>query len=256
MPDGLSPRASYDSIAHLYDVDMARNMVFDDGALYTHLAGRAGGCVLELGCGNGRILLELLGHGIDAVGIDCSACMLSQLRQKAAVRGWAPKVCRMDARALGFTDAFAMVLCPYSLITYMTRPDDAARMLAAIRGVLAPDASVVIDAFIPRPTASSTGFSFDYRRDHGDAVLTRAKRIATVAPGVNRIERRYELVAADGQILERIETCEDVRLFAPEDLVLMLSASGFAIEQQWWDYQAGDRPAGAQFFTISARKAH
>ena len=54
MPDGLAPRASYDSIAHLYDVDMARNMAFDDAALYTQVAQRAGGRVLELGCGNGH----------------------------------------------------------------------------------------------------------------------------------------------------------------------------------------------------------
>jgi ubiquinone/menaquinone biosynthesis C-methylase UbiE len=255
VPDGLAPRASYDRIAHLYDVDMARNMAFDDIALYTQLAERAGSRALELGCGNGRIMLELLDHGIDAIGIDCSPGMLSQLRQKATVRGLVPKLCLMDARALAFTNAFAMVLCPYSLITYMTGADDAARMLAAIRGVLAPGATVVIDAFIPRPTASGTDFSLDYRRDHGDAILTRSKRVAAIAPRVNRIERQYELVAADGRLLERIETSEDVRLYSPEDLVLLLNTSGFVIEQQWWDYAAGERPAEAQFFTLSAHSA-
>jgi ubiquinone/menaquinone biosynthesis C-methylase UbiE len=256
VPDGLAPRASYDSIAHLYDVDMARNMAFDDAALYVQLAQGAGGRVLELGCGNGRILLDLLGQGIDAVGVDCSPRMLSQLRHKAAARGLVPKLCLMDARALGFTETFALVLCPYSLVTYMTGVADAAHMLAAIRRVLTPSAMVVIDAFIPRPTALGTGFTLDYRRNYGDAVLTRSKRVAMLAPRVNRIDRRYELVAADGRLLQRIETSEDVRLYAPEELVLLLGASGFVIEQQWWDYGAGDRPAGAQFFTVSARKAH
>src|SRR5947208_8891020 len=206
VPDGLAPRASYDSIAHLYDVDMARNMAFDDAALYTQVAQRAGGRVLELGCGNGRILLELLGQGIDAIGVDCSPRMLSQLRHKAAARGVVPKLCLMDARALGFTETFALVLCPYSLVTYMTGVDDAAHMLAAIRSVLAPNALVVIDAFIPRPMAPDTGFNLDYRRNWGDAVLIRSKRVAMVAPRVNRIDRRYELVAADGRLLQRIET--------------------------------------------------
>jgi ubiquinone/menaquinone biosynthesis C-methylase UbiE len=182
--------------------------------------------------------------------------MLSQLWHKAATRGLMPKLCLMDARALGFTDKFSLVLCPYSLVTYMTGVDDAARMLAAIHDVLIPGAAVVIDAFIPQPTAPNTGFTFDYRRNYGDAVLTRFKRVEKLAPRVNRIERRYELVAADGSLLERIETSEVVRLYAPEDLVLLLVASGFAIEQQWWDYDEGDRPAEAQFFTVCARKAH
>ena len=254
MRDGLAPRASYDSIAHLYDVDMARNMSFDDVALYAQLSERAGGRVLELGCGNGRILLELLGRGIDAIGVDCSSRMLTGLLAKAAARGLEPHVCLMDARALAFAEAFALVLCPYSLITYMTGTDDAARMLTAIRGVLAPGAAVIIDAFIPRPTASAAGFSVDYRRDYHDAVLTRAKRVAAVAPEVNRIERRYELATVDGQLVERIETSENVRLFAPEDLLRLLDASGFAVEQLWWNYQAVDRPADAQFCTIGARK--
>ena len=256
MPDGLAPRASYDSIAHLYDVDMARNMAFDDVGLYATLAQQAGGRVLELGCGNGRILLELVGNGIDAVGVDCSAGMLAQLRQKAAVSGLAPSLCLMDARALGFSGKFALVLCPYSLITYMTAVGDAERMLASIRGVLASGGAVVVDAFVPRPTVAGTAFILDYRREHGDAVLTRSKRVAPVAPGVNRIERRYELVAADGCLLERIDTCEEVRPYSPEDLVPLLSASGFAIEQQWWDYGAGERPGAAQYFTVRARKAH
>jgi len=253
VPETIAPRASYDRIAHLYDVDMGRNMCFDDVALYAELAERAGGRVLELGCGNGRILIELLARGVDAVGADCSPRMLAELDRKARARGVAPKTCLMDARALGFAAAFELVLCPYSLITYMTDNADALRMLAAIRRVLVPGGSVVIDAFIPRTTASHAGFSVDYRREHRDAVLTRSKRVAAVGSGINRIERRYELVAADGRVLERIETNEDVHPYSPEDLARLLGTSGFTVERHWWDYQAGERAADAQFCTISAR---
>jgi SAM-dependent methyltransferase len=252
VPETIAPRASYDSIAHLYDVDMGRNMRFDDVALYAELAERAGGRVLELGCGNGRILLELLARRVDAVGADCSPRMLAELGDKALARGLAPRTCLMDARALGFATAFKLVLCPYSLITYMTDNADALRMLAAIRGVLVPSGRVVLDAFIPRATTSYVDFSIDYRRNHQDAVLTRSKRVAAIASGINRIERRYELVAADGRLLERIETNEEVRPYSPEDLALLLGTSGFTIEQYWWDYKAGGQRADAQYCTISA----
>lgn len=254
MPDPLPHTTAYDRIAHLYDVDMARNMPFDDVGVYTALAERSSGRVLELGCGNGRILLELIGRGIDAYGIDCSGVMLGQLREKAAQRGLAPRVCRMDARALGFRNAFALALCPYSLITYMSGSGDAVNMLDGVRHALIPGGSVVIDAFVPKPLIASGDFRLDYRRPYRDAVLLRSKRVASLTPILNRVERRYELVAADGSVLERIDTTEDIRPFAPEELLELLPARGFAIDAVWWDYAPGERGPDAQFFTLSARK--
>ncbi len=57
-----------------YDVDMARNMPFD-GVGFSAGAGcaEANGLMLELGCGNGRILLPgYFVRGIDAMGVDAS----------------------------------------------------------------------------------------------------------------------------------------------------------------------------------------
>src|SRR6266567_4769534 len=119
MDENVALRTAYDSIAHLYDGDMARNMPFDDIGFYARICEREGGRVLEAGCGNGRIFLELISRGVDAVGIDCSPRMLEELIGKARRRGAPARVCRMDARRLAFASAsFQIVLCPYSLVTY------------------------------------------------------------------------------------------------------------------------------------------
>jgi len=207
--------------------------------------------VLELGCGNGRILLELLSRGIDAYGVDRSAAMLAQLLGKAgsAVAG---HVCRMDVRALAFSDAFALVLCPYSLITYMAAERDVERMLDGVRRALAVHGRVVIDAFVPRPDMSSEIFGVDYRRPYRDGVLTRAKRVATLGARLNRIDRHYEILGADGSLIDEIDTREDVRLFAPDDVRASLTSAGFRIDAEWWDYAASDRRSPPQFFTVAA----
>ncbi|HEX6199356.1 MAG TPA: class I SAM-dependent methyltransferase [Thermoanaerobaculia bacterium] len=70
-----------------------------------------GSCVLELGCGYGRVLRELAGEAERAMGID-SACesLLLAREVMAGTRGW--RLAAMDAVELGFQDgAFDLVAC-------------------------------------------------------------------------------------------------------------------------------------------------
>jgi SAM-dependent methyltransferase len=245
--------ASYDRVARWYDVDMARNMTHDDAGLYRLLARRAGGRVLELGCGNGRILLELLADGRDAVGVDRSAGMLRELGTKATARGLVPRVARMDARALALAPGFSLVLCPYSLITYMTGDEDAARLCAEARRVLGRSGGFVIDAFVPRHALASEAFREDYRRPCEGGELERSRRITALSGGLHRVERRYVLRDAAGRPVDRAETAEVIRPYSPDDLRTLLARAGFAVEDVWWDYGARGSSPGAQFVTMLAR---
>jgi SAM-dependent methyltransferase len=243
--------SNYDRIARFYDTDMARNMAFDDAAFYAGLC-TGGGSVLELGCGNGRILLELLARGIDIVGIDASLGMLAELRRKAQERAVLPHLCRMDARALAFRPVFDTVLCPYSLVTYLTTDVDLTRLLLGVRAVLRPGGALVIDTFVPRPVSPMSEFRQDYRRPFAGGALVRSKRITELSPGINRIERRYEYHDAAGTLQERVEVSEDIRPLGPRALDGALAAHGYVIDGRWWDYVEGERE-DAQFYTARAR---
>ncbi|MCC6195225.1 MAG: class I SAM-dependent methyltransferase [Burkholderiales bacterium] len=246
--------SAYDRIARFYDVDMARNMRFDDVAFYAHACARARGRVLEIGCGNGRILLPLLAQGIDAFGVDASAPMLKELRRKAAAAGLPLRAARADARRLPFAPGFAAIVCAYSLVTYLTTRRDLDALLTACRALLVPGGLIVVDAFVPRPVAPQAEFTFDYRRAFGAFTLARSKRIRPADDGAtNRIERRYELVAGNGHVVETVETVETIRPCAPAELDDAVAAAGFTRASQAWDY--GTRPdgEGAQFCTLLAR---
>ena len=243
---------NYDRIARFYDVDMAKNMPFDDVAFYARLCRLAHGPVLELGCGNGRILLELARQGIDAIGIDASAGMLAELRRKAALSSLPARAVQMDLAHLALRPGFAVILCPYSLITYVTRDDEVARLLDRIRGLLAPGGVFVADAFVPKPVTAQHEFREDYRRPFGVHTLARAKRMAPLGPATNRIERRYQVLAADGTVLEQVEVAETIRPCSPEALRQAVAAAGLVPAQEWWDYGTRPGPAGAQFFTLAA----
>jgi ubiquinone/menaquinone biosynthesis C-methylase UbiE len=248
--DPLPPQ--YDRIAHLYDVDMARNMPFDDVGFYARICALHGGRVLEIGCGSGRILLALQAGGIDAVGVDGSAKMLGELAAKAAAAGVPLRACRMDARRLAFGARFDVVLCPYSLVTYMSADRDAARLLEECRRVLTSTGIVVVDAFVPRQIAQPGTFTRDYARPFGTGVLIRSKRVTSLSPRINRIERRYEVLGADGGVQDIIETSEDIRLFRPEELLALLAECRFRPRETWWNYVATVAPPDPQFFTVIA----
>jgi len=246
---------TYDDIARFYDVDMARNMPFDDVAFYADLCARHGGRVLELGCGNGRILLELLQRGLDAVGVDASAGMLAQLRRKATALGLRAPVARMDVTRLALRAGFGVILCPYSLITYITDDADVARLLTTARRLLDPGGVFVVDAFVPKAVVAQQEFQPDYRRPFGAYTLARSKRIRPEGPGRNRIERRYRVLGADDVVVEQVDVAETIRPVAPDALRAALAAAGFAQAEEWWDYGTGTAEPAAQFFTIAAREA-
>ena len=248
--------STYDRIAPFYDVDMARNMPFDDVGFYTDRCAEANGLVLELGCGNGRILLPLLRRGIDAMGVDASPGMLAELKRKAAALGLPAPVQQMDIRELALAQRFALVLCPYSLVTYCLGDDDLRRLFDSVRAHLAPDGRFVVDAFVPRaPSPEDAEFRLDYRRPWGDAILIRWRRLRPEGALVNRIERRYEVTEADGSMRERIDVEELVHPFAPDVLRAAVVAAGFVAEREWWDYGTRPTPEGARFFTLDARLA-
>ena len=245
---------SYDRIAHLYDVDMARSMPFDDVGLYLSIARGCAGPVLEAGCGNGRVLLELAHAGIDALGVDRSAGMLRALRAKAKARGLAVHVAQMDIRALALARRYALVLWPYSLVTYLAREDDATRAYAEARRVLAPDGLLLVDAFVPRAGVADGTWQQDYRRACDGGTLVRSKRVTPLGSGVNRIERRYVREGADGRELDAVETSEDIRPRDPSALEAEVTRAGFTVERVWWDYGFSASGAGAQFATLAVRR--
>jgi SAM-dependent methyltransferase len=240
-----SAHFSYDAIAEVYATDMGQSMPFDDVGWYRQQCLTRGGRALELGCGTGRILLELLASGVDAFGADRSMPMLQRLRRDAAERGLEARVAQMDLRHLALAGEFQVILAAYSLITYLTEQTVAVATLTRMRSLLARDGRLVLDAFIPQPVESFADFRLDYRRPHGEQTLERHKRITANADGTNRIERRYRLFAADGRLRDEFQTDETIRPYSPAAIAAHGEAAGLRVES--WTFDYGATGAGTNF---------
>ena len=82
-PKGATPQEGHhgwDDYARFYDWENARTLGRRDVPFWRRIATEAGGRVLELGCGTGRITLPLARAGAKITGIDRSTPMLDRAR--------------------------------------------------------------------------------------------------------------------------------------------------------------------------------
>jgi SAM-dependent methyltransferase len=128
----------WDEYAPFYDWENARTLGRRDIGFWTRVAERAGGPVLELGCGTGRISKPIAAAGVDLVGIDRSAEMLARLRTPARLKPSRSFACvRGDIRSLPFADGtFAAVIAPYGVLQSLTHARDLTVALESVSRVL------------------------------------------------------------------------------------------------------------------------
>jgi SAM-dependent methyltransferase len=140
----------YDPIAELYD-PWSRS-VTEDVPFYVAEARKAGGPVVELGVGTGRIAIPTAGAGVDVIGVDSSAGMLEVCRRRAAEVGVLDHLDlrQGDLSAPPVEERVRLVTCPFR--AYLHLPDEPARLraLTAARELLVSGGRLIFDVFAPR----------------------------------------------------------------------------------------------------------
>jgi SAM-dependent methyltransferase len=139
----------YDAIARLYD-PWSRS-VTEDVAFYVEEATAAGGPVVELGIGTGRIAIPIAAAGVDVIGVDSSHGMLAVCRDRAELAGVAD---RLDLRVGDLRDPpvaerVRLVACPFRAYLHLLTDEDRLRALGAAHALLVPGGRLVFDVFAP-----------------------------------------------------------------------------------------------------------
>jgi SAM-dependent methyltransferase len=139
----------YDPIAAFYD-PWSRSVV-EDVSFYVAEARKAGGTIVELGVGTGRIAVPIAEAGVRVIGVDSSAAMLDVCRRRAEDAGVADLLdLRLgDLRDPPVTERVRLVTCPFR--SYLHLADDAERLkaLGAARELLVDGGRLIFDVFAP-----------------------------------------------------------------------------------------------------------
>ena len=150
-PEGGMTASPYDTIAELYD-PWSRSVTEDVG-FYVVEARRAGGPVVELGIGTGRIAIPIAQSGIPVVGIDSSREMLAACNRRAEAEGVAELIdLRLgDLRSPPINEQVPLLICPFRSYLHLLDDGERVEALTAARAALSANGRLVFDVFEPKP---------------------------------------------------------------------------------------------------------
>jgi SAM-dependent methyltransferase len=245
----------YAFIADLYDhVDAYRQR--PDVQFFVEMAREAGGPVLEIGCGTGRVLLPTARAGIEVVGLDFSRHMLEVCRRNLAQESpeVQSRVCLVEAemRAFDIGRQFKLVTVPFRPFQHLLTIEDQLACLACIRRHLVDGGRLVLDLFNPsldllvnRPTGEEIGEEPAFTTPDGRTIVRRHKTVAHDRFNqINQFELVYDITHPDGR-KERLVHAFPLRYLFRFEAEHLLARAEFAVEHVYAGYDR--RPYGATY---------
>lgn len=149
--DSLPVNQPYDDlVAQAYDTWLPYDAEYGDADHYRSAIERGAGPALELGCGNGRLLLRYRAAGLDVEGIDSSADMLAICGHHAAEIGVAVTLHHADWTGFDFEQRYSTIYNPAGSFSLIADDEYARQALATWLRHLAPGGKLLVVMGIPR----------------------------------------------------------------------------------------------------------
>ena len=127
-----------------------------DLAVWERLADSAGGAVLELGCGSGRVALHLARREHEVWAVDADPALLEVLESRASTEGLAVRAHLGDVRALELDREFGLAIAPMQVMQMLGGEGSRHAALERAAGHLAPGGRLAA-AIVERPADSVEG---------------------------------------------------------------------------------------------------
>lgn len=254
-------------------VDYDRQYSSDTGvAFYSALAWEAGGPVLEIACGTGRVAIPIARQGFAVTGLDVVPAMLDRARIKAEAAGLSVRWVEDDARDFDLdSERFRLIfLTGNAFQAFLTNADQEA-LLGRVRAHLHDEGLFAFETRNPRWRTS------EGRDEDPDGLFvyleTRAEEEAlpphTDAHGREVRESRsrtYDHVAQvlhwtsyqrwhEGGAQEHTKTTRiALRYTFPQELAALLNHNGFTIARRYGDWDGEPLSAASPSIIVVCRK--
>jgi len=216
----------------------------DDIGLWLSFAGRTDRPVLEVGCGTGRIALELARAGYTVTGIDPSPSMLDVARAKAEAD--AIDVNFIEGRAAGLAlehEHYGLALLPLDVFLYCRDGEEQVALLRALAGCLTFNGLLALDLPGPAqgldPAANGQQvLVFSGQDGHGQPFDCYHLHEDDLAAQTRLLRVTYESATAEGLVRRQVSE-HLLRYVYRFELEYLLDRAGLALLDIYGDYDLG-----------------
>lgn len=186
-------KEDYDAIAH--DFSQSRSSLWGELKDFA-VTVKAGGTVLDFGCGNGRLFEAFRGRGVHYVGTDQSRALIeaSAANHKISVESGEARFAVSSGEKLPFPDASFDAVFSVAVLHHIPSVEKRKALLAEFRRVLKPDGIVLVTVwnlwqkkYIPLIAKYTLKKAFGQSELDAKDILIPWK----YDPGISRAERYY-----------------------------------------------------------------
>jgi SAM-dependent methyltransferase len=193
-----------------------------DLPLWAELAAAAAGPVLDIGCGTGRVALELAAQGHDVTGLDSDSDLVAALASRGRERGLRVHAEVGDARSFDLDGRlYALAIAPMQVLQLLGGPAGRLACLRAVRAHLSPGAvfaAALADPFESAPPADAllplpdmlerdgwvwSSSPISVREEAGATVINRVRQAVSPAGELSESLASIVLDAADPAEVEQ-----------------------------------------------------
>lgn len=203
---------------------------------YVELAKSAGGDVLEMGCGTGRVLLPIAQAGLRIHGVDSSremldVCEASRLANNSDVQDRV-SLTLSDIATVDAGRTFDLIILPFKVFQEQRSAEAQRAVLRNVRRHLADGGLACLDAFQPnyRYIAADSEERLDAKysdRRHRCEVSRFARTVSRPTEQILELHHRWEVYSQSGELLEECASTLDLRWFTRSEIELLLELEGF-----------------------------
>lgn len=234
---GAGPAAQYDSFADIYGVwTETAPAALSNRGFYVDAYLSAGGPVVELGVGDGRIAVEAAVRGCRVIGVDASRVMLQRCRRRAEAVGVADRIelLETDFRTFRLDEPAALVTLPYHSIGHLTGLPAKRQVAHRVFSQLRPGGRFIFDDFLMTPGAAARMRQVQLRAAYPSAAGTDILLWVT-----SRVDEKARLInvitwedhfTAEGRPEWRRYRRLDLSWLDPDHARMLLLETGFTID--------------------------
>jgi SAM-dependent methyltransferase len=215
-----------------------------DLEVWHELADGLHGPILDVGCGTGRVALDLARRGHDVVGLDADERLLAALRRRAG--GVTVETVCADAREFALDRRFPLILAPMQTVQLLGGAQGRGRFLACALAHLEPGGTLAMAIADPMEGAvDEPGVVPWPDMADIDGVVYASRAVAIVDEGTQHaLVRVREIVDAAGNHTDE-ENIVRIDVLDPDLLEAEGSAAGLSVlprrEVPWTDEYVGSQ---------------